>query len=313
MASTVVRVAAAVIVRADGAVLLAQRPPGKVYEGYWEFPGGKLERGETPRQALDRELEEELGLEVRRACAWLVRRYAYAHADVELHFFRVFAFDGKPVGRDGQAFAWQHPGHFTVSPLLPANAPIIEALQLPPIYAVSAASEMGESIFLERLRHAMDAGLRLVVMREKSWSLERQRALTDRVLSIARSYGARVLLNGSDGHARQWGCDGVHWTSAMLANASLRPEDLLCAASCHDAAEVQRAGELSLDFVVLGPVLKTLSHPVATPLGWKAFASAIEHTSVPVFALGGLTGNDLTTAIDHGAHGVALRSAVWRP
>jgi 8-oxo-dGTP diphosphatase len=100
----IVRVAAAVILRPDGQVLLAQRPPGKAYAGYWEFPGGKFEPGESPRAALDRELFEELGLTVRRAAPWFVQRYVYPHAHVELHFFRVFAFDGEPVGHDGQAF-----------------------------------------------------------------------------------------------------------------------------------------------------------------------------------------------------------------
>jgi 8-oxo-dGTP diphosphatase len=105
--SGITRVAAAVIVRCDGRVLLAQRPEGKAYAGYWEFPGGKLEPGETPAQALARELREELGLVVRRAAPWLVQEYVYPHAHVELNFFRVFAWDGEPHGHDGQAFAWQ--------------------------------------------------------------------------------------------------------------------------------------------------------------------------------------------------------------
>src|SRR5438105_3483011 len=88
----VVQVAAAVILRRDGQVLLAQRPVGKVYAGYWEFPGGKCEPGESPRAALDRELREELGLSVRHAAPWLVQRYVYPHAHVELNFFRVFDF-----------------------------------------------------------------------------------------------------------------------------------------------------------------------------------------------------------------------------
>ena len=95
-------------------MLLAQRPAGKAYAGYWEFPGGKLEPGETPRAALDRELAEELGLAVRRAAPWLVQHFRYPHAHVELHFFRVFEWDGEPVGHDGQAFAWQTPGDFDV-------------------------------------------------------------------------------------------------------------------------------------------------------------------------------------------------------
>ena len=82
-------VAAAILIRPDGAVLLAQRPPGKVYPGYWEFPNGKLERGESPAEALARELHEELSVDIADASPWLTRVYAYPHSTVQLHFFRV--------------------------------------------------------------------------------------------------------------------------------------------------------------------------------------------------------------------------------
>ena len=119
--SNIVRVAAAVVVRADGRVLLAQRPEGKPYAGYWEFPGGKLEPGESPAHALARELKEELGITVTRTAPWLTQEFVYPHAHVELNFFRVYGWTGDPIGHDGQAFAWQTPGAFDVAPLLPAN------------------------------------------------------------------------------------------------------------------------------------------------------------------------------------------------
>ena len=144
MSGGLVRVAAAVLLRGDGSVLLAQRPAGKAYAGYWEFPGGKLEAFETPRQALARELREELGIEVRRAAPWFNQEFVYPHAHVELHFFRVFAWDGELVGHDGQAFAWQTPGRYTVAPLLPANTRILAALALPPIYGITCANDLGE-------------------------------------------------------------------------------------------------------------------------------------------------------------------------
>ena len=133
----IVRVAAAVIQRPDGDVLLAQRPPGKPYEGYWEFPGGKLEPGETAHDALVRELAEELGLVVRRAVPWLAQSFVYPHAHVALEFFRVLAWDGEPHGHDGQAFSWQTPGRYTVAPLLPANTRVLAALELPPVYGIT--------------------------------------------------------------------------------------------------------------------------------------------------------------------------------
>src|SRR5206468_2527422 len=87
--SKIVRVAAAVIMRHDGCVLLAQRPAGKPYAGYWEFPGGKLEIGESALAALERELHEELGITVTRAVPWMTQEFVYPHAHVELDFFRV--------------------------------------------------------------------------------------------------------------------------------------------------------------------------------------------------------------------------------
>jgi 8-oxo-dGTP diphosphatase len=307
----IVRVAAAVILGRDGRVLLAQRPPGKAYAGYWEFPGGKLESGETPRHALDRELREELGLTVRRAVPWLVQRYRYPHAHVELHFFRVFAWDGEPTGHDGQAHAWQTPGRFDVAPLLPANTVVLRSLLLPPVYGITMAGELGEEDFLVRARMALDRGLKLIELREKDWPMERQRAFAASLVTLAGSHGATIVLNGTVEKAREWHCGGVHWTAAALAAATARPADILCAASCHTREEIEHAASLGLDFVVLGPVLPTPSHPGAITLGWEGFASIAAEAPLPIYALGGLAHDDLDVAMARGAHGLALRRAAW--
>jgi len=306
-----VRVAVAVLQRSDRRVLLAQRLPGTPYPGYWEFPGGKLERGESPHEALARELDEELGIEIVNATPWLVQRYDYPHANVELNFFRVFAWRGEPRSRIGQAIAWQIPGAFDVAPLLPANETILRSLDLPSIYGISMAEDLGEEDFLRRARKAVANGLRLIQLREKSWPVERLRRLAERLLPIAHDAGARVLLNGDPALARQLGCAGVHLTAAALREASVRPDAMLCAASCHDEAELARAAELGVDFAVLGPVAATPSHRGITPLGWPRVAQLLRGTPIPVYALGGLESADLETAIAHGAHGVALRRAAW--
>jgi 8-oxo-dGTP diphosphatase len=309
--ASIVRVAVAVLQRPDGRVLLAQRLPGTPYPGYWEFPGGKLEAGESAPAALARELKEELGIEIVRAAPWLVQRYAYAHAHVELNFFRVFAWRGEPRGRMDQAIAWQAPGAFDVTPLLPANAAILRALELPPIYGISMAEDLGEEVFLRRAQTAIADGLQLIQLREKSWPVERLRRLADRLLPIAQAAGARVLLNGDPALALQLGCAGVHWTAVALRRATARPEGMLCAASCHDSAELARAAKLGLDFAVLGTVAATPSHPDAEPLGWARVAELLRATPLPVYAVGGLSRNDLDTAVAHGAHGIALRRAAW--
>jgi 8-oxo-dGTP diphosphatase len=307
-----VAVAVAILRRPDGRVLLAQRLPETPYAGYWEFPGGKREPGEAMPDTLQRELDEELGIEITRAALWLVQRYAYPHAHVELHFFRVFAWRGEPRGRDGQAIAWQIPGAFEVAPLLPANATILRALELPPVYAISMADELGEEVFLQRVQAALAGGLRLLQLREKTWSVERVRRLAERLLPLAQVAGARVLLNGDVALARKLGCAGVHWPAVRLLAATARPEGMLCAASCHDGAELARAAELGLDFAVLGPVAPTPSHADANPLGWQRVAELLRAPPLPVYALGGLEAGDLDTAIAHGAHGVALRRAAWQ-
>jgi 8-oxo-dGTP diphosphatase len=306
--SAVVRVAAAVILRADGAVLLAQRPPGKAYAGYWEFPGGKLEPGETPAHALARELHEELGIIVRAASPWIVQEFVYPHAHVELHFFRVFAFGGEPASHDGQAFAWQNPQAIAVAPLLPANTRVLAALALPPVYAITCASDVGHAAFLARAERALAAGVRLLQVREPG---DGRDALVERIAALAAEHGARVLLNGTLDDARRLALDGVHWTARALREATSRPGDLLVGASCHSRAELAQAAALDVDFAVLGPVNPTPTHPDARPLGWDGFAAAIEGTRVPVYALGGMRPDDLREALARGAHGIAMRRYAW--
>lgn len=117
------RVAVAIIgriINGEYQVLFAQRPVGKAYAGYWEFPGGKIEAGESVIDALTREIDEELGLYINSATLWRSERFSYEHAHVELNFCRSNDWSGEPHGREGQAFAWQCPTAITVSPLLPA-------------------------------------------------------------------------------------------------------------------------------------------------------------------------------------------------
>lgn len=311
MTGRIVRVAAAVLLRPGGDVLLAQRPPGKPYEGYWEFPGGKLELGETPHHALVRELHEELGITVTRAAPWLAQEFVYPHAHVELNFFRVFEWTGTLHGHDGQAFAWQVPGHFSVAPLLPANTRILAALSLPPVYGITCAEDSDEDAFLARAAAALGRGLKLLQLRDKSWSVERRLAFARRLVPLAHEHGAQVLWNGTAADARAAGCDGVHWPEAALMQARERPAGMRVAASCHTREALARAAELDLDFAVLGPVAATPTHPDAVPIGWNGFAECVAATRVPVFALGGLTTADLPTAVAQGAHGVALRRAAW--
>ena len=127
----VVDVAVGVLIQDTGAFLMTTRPLGKVYEGYWEFPGGKLEAGETVEQALRRELQEEIGVTIGAAHAWRVELVDYPHALVRLHFCRVFDWTGELLMREGQSFAWTALP-VALEPVLPGSLPVLEWLQAQP-------------------------------------------------------------------------------------------------------------------------------------------------------------------------------------
>ena len=317
----IVEVAAAVLMRPDGSFLLAQRPADKIWAGYWEFPGGKIEPGETPHHALVRELCEELGITVTTAYPWLTRVYTYPHATVRLNFFRVTAWSGELHPHVGQEFAWQpspsltlprgERGRVAVSPVLPANAPILRALSLPTLYAISNVAERGEDEFMRRLEAALQNGLRLVQLREKNYSRDELRELALKMLALIRQHDARLIINADIELCKEIGADGVQLTGTQLAELRERPDVEWCAASCHNAGELRRAEELGCDFALLSPVLPTLSHPGEPHLGWENFAVIAAGSSIPVYALGGLTHADMHTAWQRGAHGIALLRQAW--
>lgn len=306
-----VEVAAAVILRADGSFLIARRPADKVYAGYWEFPGGKIEPDEPAAAALKRELHEELGIDVVRAYPWITRVHTYPHATVRLNFFRVVEWSGEPHPREAQTILWQPLDTPVAQPMLPANAPVLASLALPHEYAVTSAESLGVQAMLERLEQRLAQGLRLVQIRDKAMPSGERMEFAGQAVRLAHRYGARALVNSDPALARKVGADGVHFTAQSLVSLSKRPEQGLMAASCHDAGQLERAMQLELDFAVLGPVKRTASHPAAVPMGWQQFAELARGASIPLYAIGGMGGADLEDAWRAGAHGVAMIRGAW--
>jgi len=312
-----VQVAVAILMKPDGEYLLASRPNGKGWAGWWEFPGGKIESGETPEHALIRESQEELGVTPTQIQPWIKRRYDYpATHDAEaktvlLHFFFVHAWQGELTAREGQQFAWQHPRKLNVSPVLPANAPIMQALSLPPVYAISNVQEMGEPSFLHALKKQLDQGLQLLQVRESQLDSAALATLSEQILELCAPYDCRCLLNGTPEQALQLGYQGVHLNSQRLLSLTQKPDQLLIGASCHDAEQLQQAQTLQLDFALLSPVLPTQSHPEATGLGWEKFGEMLNGLEIPVYALGGMQPEHLAQALSCGARGIATQRMAW--
>lgn len=306
-----VEVAAAVITRSDGSFLLGQRASNTVYPGYWEFPGGKVEAGETPLQALKRELSEELEIAVGKAWPWLTREHVYEHAHVRLHFFELAEWSGEPKPHVHSELSWQKPENVWVSPMLPANAPILKALQLPHLMGVTQAADVGVDAQLAALDRALAHGLRLVQFREGWLDAASRTAFTREAVIRCRKAGAIAIVNGDMALAGQVGADGVHLASARLATLDKRPNFAWVGASCHSRAELERAAGLGLDYALLGPVCETATHPGMPGLGWEAFTHMVKELPMPVLAIGGLCEADMTTARNAGAHGIAAIRGVW--
>lgn len=313
-----VHVAVAILQKQNGEILLASRPHGKGWAGWWEFPGGKIEPNETAEQALSRELQEELGVTPTLTQAWLVKRFDYpATHDAQaktvlLHFYFVTQWTGNLSPLEGQSIRWNHPNAVQVSPILPANAPIMQALSLPEVYAISNAAELGEARFLERFSEQLAHGLKLIQLREKHLSAQALSDLSDQMLALCKPYGAKMLINHSDAaFVKRLGADGIHYSGHALMQLSAKPDGLLVAASCHNEAEIAHAEMLNLDFIVVSPVLATQSHPDAQPIGWHGLNTLIKCCHLPVYALGGMQPEHVSLALAYGARGIAMQRALW--
>ena len=305
-----VEVAAGVIFSENGDILLGKRPEGKPYPGYWEFPGGKIEAGESATEALKRELKEEIGITPRNLHPWISRVFHYPHATVKLNFFKVTGWDGEPEGLENQELSWQDPNEIRVFPLLPANEPILRSLRLAPVYAVTNAARLGIALQLEKLKAALESGVEFIQVREKEMDRDALKRFALEVMALARH--AKVTINSDVELAHQIRAHGIHLSSNQLMHLSVKPDFDWCGASVHNARELDKAVSLGLDFAVMGHVLATPSHPGMEGMGWERFSETVKGCPIPVYALGGLRKEDLGIAQQHGAHGVALLSAAWK-
>ena len=265
----VVNVSAAVLTRPDGTVLLGQRAAGTFYPGYWEFPGGKVEAGETPRQALVRELREELRHRCPEAYPWLMREHVYEHAHVRLHFSKSRA--GRARSTTMSTLPWRGS--------IPAPSTSRRcSCQWPDSQVPCACRERWA------LPQAHCWGWMLSWRRSKPRSTPvagssrcakatSPAQLADFVarVRLREQSGTLVIVNASPERARQTSADGVHLDTATLLRSASRPAFEWVGASCHNRAELEKAASLELDYALLGPVGETASHPGQPGIGWQAF------------------------------------------
>jgi 8-oxo-dGTP diphosphatase len=313
MTSEFLHVAVAAIVNDEQEVLISLRPDHVHQGGLWEFPGGKLEAGENVQTALQREIHEELGIDISRQRPLIRVRHCYPDRSVLLDVWKVQQFTGSPHGREGQVIDWVPVDSLGSRDFPVANQPIIRALQLPDCYLITPEPFGGAPVFLDRLQSCLENGIRLVQLRARTLGENSFVELARQVVGLCHEYRAELLLNADPALVPKLGADGVHLAGQRLQQLSTRPlpPELKVAASCHSLAELQRAQAIGADFTVLSPVLATASHPEAEPLGWQIFNEWTDTTAIPVYALGGLNRSDCERAFRHGAQGIAAIRGLW--
>ena len=303
-------VAVAVIRDAQGRVLLSRRREGTHLAGLWEFPGGKLEPGESIGQALRREIHEETGLEIKDHRPLIGIRYHYPEKSVFLDTHLITVWSGKAHGREGQEIAWIDRGMLHDYALPEADKPILTALSLPEFYAFTPPVIQSEEGFLLDLEKTLDAGIRLVQLRLPGYASIA--SLAQKAVALCERAGATLMVKEPE-LARRLGC-GLHLRAADLMRLEERPiaASRPLAASCHSEEEAIRAERIGADFITLSPVMPTASHPDAETLGWERFTTLVQRVNLPVYALGGLGETELETAWSNGAQGVAAIRGLWK-
>ncbi len=310
--ATRVHVAVGVITDPSGAILIAQRPSHLHQGGFWEFPGGKVESGETVIDALKRELQEELGVTVHEMRPLIRVPYDYPEKSVLLDVWRVVSFSGEARGCEGQPVKWVSRHSLTDFNFPAANGPIVMAACLPDQYLITG-DFINETDFLTRIERALGRGVRLIQLRVQNMSIERFSELAEEVFVLGGQYSARVLVNASPDLAAHLGADGVHLNASRLMSLSSRPlgQEKYVAASVHNEEQLSHAMKIGADFIVASPVLPTTSHPAATLLGWEGFQSLTRLARCPVYALGGMTPDHIAQSQSLGGQGIAAISSMW--
>lgn len=304
-------VAAVIYDQTQNKIFLAKRPNDKHQGGKWEFPGGKVEAGESAEQALKRELFEETGIQAKHYGPLIQIRHDYPDKHILLDVWEVHQFSGNAHGKEGQCTEWVTRSTIDDYSFPAANTPILKAVKLPSRCLITPDfSETPD--FLDKLDSTLQNGIKLICFRAKRADAVNYSKMAEKVIAQADKYGAIVILNSPPAFVA--GAHGNHLTSHQLMQNLPRAGGLsasITSASCHNLKELKRAEELGVDFAFLSPVSKTQSHPDNKPMGWEGFQTLVSKVNIPVYALGGLGNDEILTARQHGAQGIAAISGFW--
>lgn len=278
----VTRVAVGVLISDDGSVLMADRPAGKPYAGYWEFPGGKIEAGEDVAAALERELHEELGVDIGASAPWVTFEFDYPHAYVELQFRRIRQWHGEPHAREGQQLRFVDPRGDLPQPLLPAAVPVLRWLLLPRTALVSSLQDASAlAAAIGQARRACATAEAPMVVVDADW---RAADSAPKLSLLRRQAGATVLLLAAGPGAQQIAeADGYMLSGGDFGKGD-RPTGRLRGAWVDSAAQLQRAADAGCDLVLVGSAALAEAlrlHAASLPVYFPSAGIAVAQVESP--------------------------------
>lgn len=303
----------------ENEVCLSRRQSHQSHAGCWEFPGGKIEAGESIEQAMQREFQEELGIETREWQHLITIPWEYEKVCVNLNVYQTFEFSGKPHGKEGQEVKWFAREELRELEFPAANQGILKALELNDKYLITGKF-LDIKEFSQKLQQSFQSGIKLAQLRLKDVPESDRPSYFQSATELARENGAKLLLNGTIAEFEEHNKNennapfaGVQLSSSALFKYDTRPisHDYWLGASTHNWQEIEQALKIGADFILLSPVQATATHPDMPALGWEVFAEITQKLPVPVFALGGMDKYSIATAKLYGGQGVAAISAFW--
>jgi len=297
-------VAVAVIKNTQQQVLISKRANNVHQGGLWEFPGGKVDVGESVFSALKRELFEELGVNISTATPLIKIKHHYQDLSVLLDVWQIDDFSGVAYGKEGQKIKWSSINTLSEHDFPAANKTIIRAIRLPPYYAI--LDDNDEVALLTKLKKILNKSIKLIQLRLKNSTPQQIEQFLFQAMPLCKQHEVQLLINSGVSNAQQFKINGYHLTSSDLMALKQRPlVKGWLAASCHNCSQLQQAEKIGVDFAVLAPILPTKTHPNAKVLGWQLMAKLIEEVNIPIFALGGLTRSDIEKVQHLGGQGIA--------
>ena len=308
-----IRVAVGVIENDNGEILISKRQPHQHHPGLWEFPGGKIIKGESVETALSREIKEELSLSIQASRPLIQIHHCYEQYSVQLFIRKILQWTGQATGCEGQSIEWIDKKGLSQKSFLEANNNIIKAVQMPEILCITPDPEqMERDQFIETVEEILQKGVHWIQFRAKQKNINSYKDLIITVSDLVKQYDGKIILNTDYGDPMLEFVDGIHLSSDKIRTEKTIPfQDKLLMVSCHSAEEIENANKINADAIVLGSVSKTQSHPGMEGMGWNVFSKLIKKTNIPVYAVGGMKYSDLHKAWENGAQGVAMISELW--